>query len=158
MTNEKADNALPEPIEPSVTSAPSGSNSGVRFAMVALYVKDLQRSVDFYRLVGLDISDPHPNRPVVSYREGNERRMIIATDAVAKSFDPDRNESEGTGYQQAVEFFVTSDAAVDAAWERLTGAGYTGVAAPARPNGAYATLIRDPDANVVLITHEPGTN
>lgn len=123
--------------------------------MIALYVENLQSSVDFYRLVGLDLPDPRPDRPVVIYTEGDERRMIIATDEVAQRFDSKRTTPNDTGYRHTIEFFVDDDAAVDAAWQRLTSAGFTGVSAPATPNGAYTTLVNDPDGNVVMITHEP---
>jgi predicted lactoylglutathione lyase len=131
------------------------NETGTRFAMVALYVQDLQRSVDFYRLIGLDLPDPRPDSPVVIYREGNERRMIIATDDVARRFDEHRVDQADRGYRQVVEFFVDGDAEVDAAWQRITGAGFEGISAPGTPNGAYTTLVRDPDDNVVMLTHEP---
>jgi predicted lactoylglutathione lyase len=73
--------------------------------MIALEVRDLQRSIEFYRLLFL-------------------------------------------------EFFVGDDAAVDAEWEKLTSAGYSGRRAPAKTVGPYAAMVDDPDGNVVLISSD----
>ena len=127
---------------------------GVRFGMVVLYVRDLHRSVEFYRLLGLDVSDPHPERPVAFYQEGGTTLMIITTDPVARRFDATWVRPDARGYQQVVEFFVDSDAAVDAVWARLTAAGHKGITAPGHLIGPYATMVADPDGNAVLITNE----
>ncbi|MFE2889359.1 VOC family protein [Streptomyces sp. NPDC059272] len=151
MTNEStsAAEAATEPIE---HDTPSNS---VRFAMVVLYAHDLQRSINFYRLLGLDIADPHPERPVAAWRENGALRMIITTAPVAQRFDPNWARPEPGGYQQVIEFFVNDDEAVDATWERLTSAGHKSTRAPGHLLDAYATMIEDPDGNVVLITNEP---
>ncbi|OQQ13157.1 hypothetical protein B0675_36605 [Streptomyces sp. M41(2017)] len=127
----------------------------MRFGMVVLYVRDLHASIAFYRLLGLNMPDPDPERPVAAYMEGGATRMIITTDLVAQRFDPGWIRPERSGYQQVVEFFVDSDSAVDAAWEQLTAAGYKGTTAPGHLLGPYATMVEDPDNNVVLITNEP---
>ncbi|OZB49939.1 MAG: hypothetical protein B7X40_04190 [Cellulomonas sp. 14-74-6] len=36
---------------------------GLTFAMLVLEVRDLRRSIDLYRLLGLDVPDPRPDRP-----------------------------------------------------------------------------------------------
>jgi hypothetical protein len=56
-----------------------------------------------------------------------------------------------------MEFFVDDDAQVDEVWNRLTSAGYHGRTAPGHLIGPYATLVEDPDGNVVMITSEPVT-
>jgi predicted lactoylglutathione lyase len=150
MTNESptAAETAPQTIEHDNTP------SGVSFGMVVIYARDLQRSIDFYRLIGLDVSDPHPERPVAAWKEGDDIRLIITTDPVAQRFDSNWTRPERGGYQQVVEFFVESDAAVDATWQRLTSAGYKGTSAPGYLMKPYATMVEDPDGNVVLITHE----
>jgi predicted lactoylglutathione lyase len=129
----------------------------IRFGMMVLYVRDLQQSIAFYRLLGLDVPAPHPERPVSVHRMENGVTLIITTDVLAVQFDaewvrPDR------GYQQVMEFFVDNDAHVDALWNRLTSAGYNGRTAPGHLIGPYATMVEDPDGNVVMITSEPVTN
>ena len=126
----------------------------MRFGMVVLYARDLQKSVEFYRTLGLDVPDPHPERPVAFCKMAEGVTLIITTDLLARRFDPAWTRSDH-GYQQVIEFFVDDDAAVDAVWEKLTSVGYHGRTAPGHPNGPYATLVEDPDGNMVLITHEP---
>ena len=153
MTNTSA--AVPEAAHDPIER--DAAPHKVRFGMMVLYARDLQRSIAFYRLLGLDVPDPHPEHPVSACQMANGVTMIITTDALAVRFDsawvrPDR------GYQQVTEFFVDDDAQVDAAWSRLTSAGYTGRTAPGHLIGPYATLVEDPDGNVVMITREPVTN
>jgi predicted lactoylglutathione lyase len=126
-----------------------------RFGMVVLFVRDLARSIAFYRLLGLEVSDPRPERPVAAYVEGGATRLIITTDPVARRFDRTWVRPERGGYQQVVEFFLDDDAAVDAAWERLTSAGHPGISPPQRFVGPYGTMVEDPDGNVVLLTNDP---
>lgn len=149
MTNESALTGAPNSIEQD--TAPGR----VRFGMVVIYARDLQRAIEFYRLVGIDVSDPRPERPVAAYTEDGSTRVVITTDPVAQRFDSGWVRPDRGGYQHVVEFFVDDDAAVDAAWERLTAAGYKGITTPGHPLKPYATMVEDPDGNVVLITHEP---
>ncbi|MBV9792862.1 MAG: VOC family protein [Actinobacteria bacterium] len=129
----------------------------VRFGMMVIYARDLQRSIEFYRLLGLAVPDPRPDRPVALYRMGNGVTLIFTTGAVAERFDADWVRP-GPGYQQVMEFLVDDDAAVDAVWARLTSAGHHGRTAPGHLIGPYATMVDDPDGNVVLISHDPVTN
>lgn len=149
MTNDTASPGTPDRTDHDTTPATA------RFGMVVLYVQDLERSIEFYRLLGLEVTDPHPERPVAFYNESGTTMMIITTDVVAQRFDSAWVRSNRGGYQQVVEFFVDGDAAVDAAWQRLTAAGHLGTTAPGHLIGPYAAMVQDPDGNVVLITNEP---
>jgi predicted lactoylglutathione lyase len=127
---------------------------GIRFGMVVLVVRDLRRSIEFYRLLGLNISEPMTGRPVSVSEMNDGINLVLLTDELARR-DPDWSWPEG-GYQQMLEFMVGSDAAVDAEWEKLTAAGHHGRQAPAKVFGPYAAIVDDPDGNVVLITSDPG--
>lgn len=128
----------------------------IRFGMNVIYVRDLQRSIDFYRALGLDIPDAQPDRPVSVYK-ADGFTMIITTKELASTFDSSWSFPE-QGYQQVMEFLVDDDASIDELWARMTAAGYTGRTAPGNLIGPYATLIEDPDGNVVLISNDPVTN
>jgi predicted lactoylglutathione lyase len=128
----------------------------IRFGMMVIYARDLQRSIEFYRLLGLDVPDPVPDRPVSIHRMDNGVTMIFTTDVLAQRFDPDWLRPD-RGYQQVMEFLVDDDAAVDAVWTRLTSAGYHGRTAPGPIVGPYATMVDDPDGNVVLISNDQVT-
>jgi predicted lactoylglutathione lyase len=153
MTNESP--AVPEAASSLIEH--DAAPGHVRFGMMVLYVRDLQRSIEFYRLLGLDVPNPHPEHPVAAYEMANGITLIIATDAIARRFDPGFVRPD-SGYQQVMEFFVDDDAHVDAVWNRLTSAGYNGRTAPGNLIGPYATMVEDPDRNVVLITSEPAAN
>jgi predicted lactoylglutathione lyase len=126
----------------------------ITLGMVVLYVRDLTRSIAFYRQLGLDVPDPHPDRPVSACRLAGGVTLILTTGEVATRFDPGWTPPEGGGYRQVLEFVVAEAAEVDALWQRLTSAGHPGRTAPAPVNGPYAAMVDDPDGNVVLITND----
>ena len=125
---------------------------GIQLGMIALEVRDLRRSIEFYRLLGLEVPDPLPDRPVSVYRMDSGVSLVLA-EGFAAAADPGWARPEG-GYQIFLEFFVGDDAAVDAEWEKLTSAGYHGRRAPSKTVGPYAAMIDDPDGNVVLISSD----
>jgi predicted lactoylglutathione lyase len=132
------------------------NETGIRFGMMVLYVRDIPRSLEFYRLLGLDVPDPDRERPVSIFR-ADGFTLIITVDAVARRFDPAWSRPQG-GYQQVMEFLVDDDAAVDDIWGRMTAAGHRGIASPGDLLGPYATMIEDPDGNGVLVSNDPVTN
>jgi catechol 2,3-dioxygenase-like lactoylglutathione lyase family enzyme len=130
---------------------------GIQLGMVVLDVRDLQRSIDFYRLLGLEVPDPFPGRPVTVHRMDSGVSIVIG-EGLAAASDPSWARPEN-GYQVFLEFFVGDDAAVDAEWEKLTAAGYHGRKAPSKgATGPYGALIDDPDGNVILISSDIGAD
>jgi catechol 2,3-dioxygenase-like lactoylglutathione lyase family enzyme len=128
----------------------------IQFGMTVLYARDLQRTVDFYRLLGLDIPDPVEGLPVAIHRTPSGLSIIFTTGPVATIYDPDWVRPE-RGYQQMMEFVVDDDTAVDEVWSRLTSAGFHGRREPAHINGPRAAIVDDPDGNAVLITSDRAT-
>ena len=124
----------------------------LQLGMVVLDVSDLDRSIAFYRLLGLDVPDPRPDRPVTLHVM-DSGVSIVLIQGFAALVDPGWTRPQG--YQQALEFYVGDDAAVDEMWARLTAAGHHGRMAPATPTGIYAAMVDDPDGNVVLISSDP---
>ncbi|MEV4343619.1 hypothetical protein AB0J83_03960 [Actinoplanes sp. NPDC049596] len=86
----------------------------IKFGMIGLDVRDLGRSIEFYRLLGLDMPEPPPDRPFSLYRMPSGVSLVLAEGFAALN-DPDWVRPE-RGYQQFLEFFVGDDAAVDAEW------------------------------------------
>ncbi len=128
----------------------------IQLGMIGLDVRDLGRSIEFYRLLGLPIPDPFPDRPVALYRMDSGVSLVFA-EGFAASADPTWVRPEG-GYQIFLEFFVGDDAAVDAEWEKLTGAGHHGRMSPRKTDGPYAAMVDDPDGNVILISSDAAAN
>jgi catechol 2,3-dioxygenase-like lactoylglutathione lyase family enzyme len=129
---------------------------GIQLGMVVLDVRDLRRSIDFYRLLGLKVPDPSPDRPMTLLRMDSGVSIVIGEGLGAGS-DPTWIRPE-SGYQVFLEFFVGGDATVDAKWEELTAAGYHGRKAPSKGLGPYGALIDDPDGNVILISSDVGAD
>lgn len=123
--------------------------------MVVLDVNDLERSIAFYRLLGLDVPDPFPDRPVALHTM-ESGVSIVLVQGFAAALDPGWARPEG--YQQALEFYVGDDAAVDELWSTLTTAGHHGRVPPTRATGIYAAMVDDPDGNVVLISSDPNAD
>lgn len=124
----------------------------LQLGMVVLDVSDLERSIAFYRLLGLDVPDPFSDRPVSLHTmESGVSIVLVQGFAVRVDLEWVRPES----YQQALEFYVGDDAAVDEMWTRLTTAGHRGRLAPSTTTGMYGATVDDPDGND-LVGEEPG--
>ena len=120
--------------------------------MVVLEVRDLERSIRFYRALGLDVPDPTDGRPVVVHRMRSGVSLLLTT-RFASVYDETWARPTG-GYQQMLEFFVGEDAAVVSKWQQLTAVGYAGRMPPTQTAGPFAAMVDDPDGNVVLLTSD----
>lgn len=124
----------------------------IQLSMVVLEVQDLGASIAFYRRLGLDLPEPRSDRPVSIHRMSSGVSLVL-TESFAARNDPNWTRPTG-GYQQMMEFYVGNDAAVDACWQNLTAAGYRGRMPPTKTAGPYASMVDDPDGNVVLLTSD----
>jgi predicted lactoylglutathione lyase len=127
----------------------------LQLGMVVLDVEDVERSIAFYRLLGLDVPDRRQGAPVTLHKMPSGITLVLA-EGFASANDPGWVRHQG--YQQALEFFVGSDQEVDAMWERLTTAGHHGRMAPRRTTGPYAAMVDDPDGNVLLLSSDEAAN
>ena len=122
-----------------------------RFTMVVLLVADLPRSVAFYRRLGVEFPPDVESRTDVQVPIGDEHQLVLTTTFVhaIPGYEPPSRGGSGI----AIEFYVDGDAAVDATYADLTGAGYRGRREPFRTSfGAWMAMVDDPDGNVVLVT------
>lgn len=122
----------------------------LELSMVGLMVRDIPKSLEFYRRLGVDIPESEDDVPFVMHRM--ESGVTVFWDTVfAQRYDPGWREP-GDGYRVMLEFFLADNDAVDAKYEEMVGYGYHGRAAPVQTTGPYAAMVDDPDGNVVLIT------
>jgi catechol 2,3-dioxygenase-like lactoylglutathione lyase family enzyme len=119
------------------------------FDQVNLVVSDVEASVAFYRLLGLEIPDTDPewsNR----HRSATSLGGIdfdIDSQEFARQWDPG-----WTGGAGVLSFKVDTREAVDERYATLTGAGYGSQAAPYDTFwGARFAIVEDPDGNAVGI-------
>ena len=122
----------------------------IQLSMLGLMVHDMPRALQFYRRLGLEIPTEADTQRFVMHPM--ESGVTLFWDKYfADTYDPTRQPQTG-GYQVMLEFFLESNAAVDAKYAELVGFGYHGRMAPAQTNGPYAAMVDDPDGNVILIT------
>ena len=120
-------------------------------SMIGLLVEDMGRSLGFYRRLGLEVPEGAEEQDNVEVEVGGG--VVLFWDAAFFGVhDPDREEPKG-GYRILLEFFVGSEATVDARYGELVAEGYHGHKAPFETHfGAYMAMVDDPDGNTVLLT------
>jgi uncharacterized glyoxalase superfamily protein PhnB len=115
--------------------------------MLGIVAKDIGASLDFYRMLGLDVPTTWDGPYVEMTLEGGIRLSWNDLEMV-KEHDP--NWEEPAGQRLGMAFLCDSVADVDARYERLTRAGYFSYTPPfdAFWGQRYAT-VTDPDGNNV---------
>jgi catechol 2,3-dioxygenase-like lactoylglutathione lyase family enzyme len=142
---------------------PYGVVMGIRLtsAVFQIFANDLQRSLDFYRLLGLSVPDPDgPPHVAVELPGGNtlsfDTEETIAgmhpgwAPPVASGGQERSDPGSWTGSRIALAFGVDSPAQVDALFEKITAAGHPGTLPPYdAPWGQRYATVADPDGNWV---------
>jgi catechol 2,3-dioxygenase-like lactoylglutathione lyase family enzyme len=119
-----------------------------RLDAVGIVAADLDRSLDFYRRLGVDTPTGAGDQPHVEVALPGGLRLMWDPEATVESFDPGWKGSGGG--RLALAFACTDAAEVDRTYAELTAAGYDGHLEPwdAFWGQRYASL-RDPDGNGV---------
>jgi catechol 2,3-dioxygenase-like lactoylglutathione lyase family enzyme len=115
--------------------------------VVEIVTKNMANSLEFYRLLGLEVPDPEGPHVEVALPGGN--RLAFDTEEVIGGMHPGWTPPSGPG-RVALAFGVPAPADVDALYEKLTAAGHSGELAPfdAPWGQRYATVL-DPDGTSV---------
>jgi uncharacterized glyoxalase superfamily protein PhnB len=110
---------------------------------IGIVVSDLERSIRFYRLLGIDVPET-PGEGHVEATLANGTRLLFDTEEVVKSFRPDWTRQEGN--QLGLAFECADAAEVDDMYRRMVEAGFHGEKEPwdAFWGQRYAQLA-DPD-------------
>jgi catechol 2,3-dioxygenase-like lactoylglutathione lyase family enzyme len=120
-----------------------------RLDLIGIVVKDMGRSLAFYRELGLDVPEDADGQPHVEATLPGGLRLAWDTVETIRSFLPDWQPPSG-GQRIGLAFLLDSPADVDAAYERLVSLGYDGHKEPwDAPWGQRYALVRDPDGNGV---------
>lgn len=117
---------------------------------VQIFAKDVHRSIEFYRLLGLPVPEPPEGPdPHVDVELPGGNRLSFDAEETITGMHPDWSPPASPG-RVAVAFGLDSPADVDTMFERLTGAGHAGSLNPydAPWGQRYATVL-DPDGNFV---------
>ena len=110
---------------------------------IGIAVSDLRRSLQFYRLLGLDLPEA-PTEDHVEATMANGTRLMFDTEEVIRSFLPDWERLDGN--QVSLAFECSSPSEVDEMYARVVDAGFEGEQEPwdAFWGQRYA-LLGDPD-------------
>ena len=117
-------------------------------AVFQIFASDLQRSLEFYRLLGLSVPDPDgPPHVAVELPGGNT--LSFDTEETIAGMHPDWKPGNG-GSRVALALGVDSPARVDALFEKVTATGHPGILPPYdAPWGQRYATVADPDGNWV---------
>lgn len=117
---------------------------GLELYMVGLVAQDIDKSLEFYRRLGVDFPQRVEGRPHVEARmSGGLTFFLNAPSALP--------ELAGAGV--IFEFYLDDRSKVDAKYNELVGHGYESFHAPYVASiGTYFALVKDPDGNVVLLS------
>ncbi len=118
-------------------------------AVVQIFAKDVPRSIEFYRLLGLAVPEPRGPDPHVDVELPGGNRLSFDAEETIMGMHPDWAPPNSAG-RVALAFGLDSPADVDAMFERLTRAGHPGSLKPydAPWGQRYATVLA-PDRHLV---------
>jgi catechol 2,3-dioxygenase-like lactoylglutathione lyase family enzyme len=129
----------------------------IALEQINIVVRDMQRSLDFYRLLGVDIEDNRGEewaewaRHHVNGTTSNGVRVEFDSIAFAKQWNPGLDETR-LGSAVIPIFHVSSREGVDRVHARVAAAGYRTHKAPEDAFwGARYAIVEDPDGTSVGI-------
>jgi len=129
--------------------APYGEAMTPRFDLLGLVVADMDRSLTFYRSLGLDIPPVDAAAPHVEAELPGGLRIAWDTETTIRSFDPGWTAPSG-GHRIGLAFLCADPAEVDSVHARLIAEGHPSHLDPwdAVWGQRYAVVL-DPDGNAV---------
>ena len=133
--------------------------------MLGLVVRDMARSLAFYRRLGVAVPADSDEETHVQVKMGSGLTFFL--DANPTRWDPtfpaphaqaDPAPVDGAGgYRAILEFYLRSRAAVDAKYAELIAHGYRSLRHPYEsPINMYFAMVADPDGNAILLSGELG--
>jgi hypothetical protein len=128
---------------------------GLELYMVGVVVEDMHRAAEFYRRLGVDVPEDAESEEHVEVAMSG-LTFFLTTKQGNAGWDPVRTDPSG-GYRIVLEFYLETQASLDAKYEELTGFGYIGHCAPYDVTPALRfAMIDDPDGNTILLSASVG--
>lgn len=116
---------------------------------IATVVGDMRRTLDFYRLLGLEIPAEADNEGYVAFDLGGGLRFAWNSEEVERSFNPGWQAPPIAG-RMGISFRCSSSVEVDAVYAKVVEAGYEGGLPPFdAPWGSRHCRVLDPDGNAI---------
>jgi catechol 2,3-dioxygenase-like lactoylglutathione lyase family enzyme len=117
-------------------------------AVFQVFARDLQRSIEFYRLLGLRVPDAEMPHVAVELPGGNS--LSLDTEETIAGMHAGWAPPSSSDSRLALALGVGSPAQVDALFEKVTAAGHAGPLPPYdAPWGMRYATVADPDGNWV---------
>ena len=112
--------------------------------MVGLVPQDMDKSLAFYRLLGVDLSELREGQPHYKSHVKGDITFFLNNTGLVKETDKPR---------LILEFYLKERAVVDAKYNELISSGYQSYRPPFVSSfGVYFAMINDPDNNIVLLS------
>lgn len=113
-----------------------------------VFASDLTASLNFYRLLGLPVPDSGEPHVAVELPGGNT--LSFDSDETIAGMHPGWTPPASSDSRLALAFGVATSTEVDALYEKVTAAGFSGVLEPYdAPWGQRYATVADPDDNWV---------
>ena len=120
----------------------------ISLGTVGVIVKDMQRTLAFYRLLGLEIEAVSEDEPNADIELPGGLTIGFLTEAMARQADPTFVTPVGAALN--LQFLCGSPAEVDATYKKLIGGGHQSHAEPwDAPWGQRFARVFDPDGRIV---------
>ena len=125
--------------------------------MVGVIVANMGRAVEFYRRLGLEISEGSEKQEHVEVKMG-EMTFFLSTRRANAKWDPAARDPSG-GYRIILEFYLETREALDAKYAEMADFGYEPHCAPydVTPDLRFA-MVDDPDGNTILLSASTATD
>ncbi|QYR19677.1 VOC family protein [Paenibacillus sp. sptzw28] len=122
---------------------------GIKLDMIGIIVKDMKRSLDFYRILGLEIPESANDDIHVEAQQSGFR---LAFDTQETIKDVYGSWDEPVGHRIELAFLCESREAVDELFRKITENGYNGHREPwdAFWGQRYA-IVQDADGNLISL-------
>ncbi|WP_168123662.1 VOC family protein [Paenibacillus sp. HB172176] len=121
----------------------------VKLKRVAIYVEEMKRALDFYRMLGLAIPDGADEAHHVDVEQDG---MVFAFDMVESVKSVIEGWEKPAGYRTELAFQLSNSEALDDMYRKLTALGHAGCLEPRdTPWGERYAIITDPDGNLISL-------
>ena len=120
----------------------------ISLGTVGVIVKDMQTTLSFYRLLGLEIGPVEDGEPNADVELPGGLTLGFLTESMARQADPTYLSPIGAALN--LQFLCSSPAEVDDTYTKLVGAGHKSHAQPwDAPWGQRFARVVDPDGRIV---------
>ena len=123
--------------------------------MLGVIVKDMAKSVEFYRRLGVAIPEGSEKNDFVGIKM-DKLTFFLSTREQNKIWDKKNKPVESNeGYKMILEFYLKTKDSVDKKFQELKNYGYEVYLEPLiTPFNVYFAFIKDPDGNQILLSGE----